>query len=119
MPEFATVDRQGRAITVKTLDNDRVVLISQDGWREKREIIRITKGGNEPMINLKALDALTVPEEKHELAAMFKGRVRLRRTFNMTLEGVTLRFWRVIAPVNHPNINSDLSIQGLKEWGII
>lgn len=50
-----------------------------------------------------------------ELCATFKGCVRLKRTFNM----FGLRFWRVVGPANHPNINSDLSIEGLAEWGII
>ena len=45
--------------------------------------------------------------------------VKLRRTFDITFDGVTLKFWRVIAPANHPNINSDLSLVGLKQWGII
>lgn len=46
-------------------------------------------------------------------------RIKLRRTFNMTFEGQTLKFWRVIAPITHPNINSDLTVEGLREWGII
>jgi hypothetical protein len=45
--------------------------------------------------------------------------VILRRTFNMTFDGHTLRFWRVMAPATHPNINSDLSELGLREWGVI
>lgn len=48
--------------------------------------------------------------------------VRLRRTFDMAFDGVTLRFWRVLGPVGHPNVravDSDLSLEGLREWGII
>lgn len=41
--------------------------------------------------------------------------VILRRTFSM--EGI--RFWKVVGPEGHPNLNSDLSEEGLKEWGII
>jgi hypothetical protein len=44
--------------------------------------------------------------------------VQLKRTFNMTFDGVTLKFWRVLSAW-HPNYQSDLSIEGLKDWGII
>ncbi len=44
--------------------------------------------------------------------------VRLKRTFNMTLDGVTLKFWRVMSEW-HPNYQSDLSYDGLVDWGII
>lgn len=87
------------------------------------------------LLNNPGLLALTVPEEQQELAAVatsvstingkasissFKGRTLLKRTFNQSFPGIRpLRFWRVIGPASHPNLNSDLSIQGLKEWGII
>lgn len=44
----------------------------------------------------------------------------LKRTFNQQWpDGHVERYWRVIGPANHPNLNSDLSIEGLKDWGII
>lgn len=52
-------------------------------------------------------------------APMENGTVILKRTFNMTFDGQTLKFWRIIGPANHPNLNSDLSLEGLREWGII
>jgi hypothetical protein len=45
--------------------------------------------------------------------------VILKRTFNMTLAGVMIKFWRVIGPVEHPNYHSDLSLEGLTQWGIV
>ena len=48
-----------------------------------------------------------------------KIRVILERTFNMTYEGRTLKFWRIVGPIEHPSLNSDLSLEGLREWGII
>ena len=46
--------------------------------------------------------------------------VTLRRSFDQRFPGVPLlRFARVIAPATHRSINSDLSLEGLKEWGII
>ncbi len=46
--------------------------------------------------------------------------VKLRRTFNQKdFNGSTIKYWRVVGPETHPNINSDLSLEGLKEWGIV
>lgn len=48
--------------------------------------------------------------------------VKLRRSFDMTFEGRTLRFARVLGPVGHPKIrciDTDLSEMGLRELGII
>ena len=46
--------------------------------------------------------------------------VILRRTFNQSdFNGGFIRYWRVVGPQNHKNLNSDLSLDGLKEWGII
>jgi hypothetical protein len=64
-------------------------------------------------------DFLTLPVEQKELKYAGVERVTLRRTFNMTFDGVTLKFWRVTGPATHPNYQSDLSIDGLKEWEII
>jgi hypothetical protein len=52
-------------------------------------------------------------------APMDNTTVLLRRTFNMAFDGQVLRFWRVIGPACHPNYQSDLSLEGLREWGII
>lgn len=88
------------------------------------------------------LKALTVPEEQNEIsvvgtkpldiAGMKKGErvtlangVTLERSFdqkmyNQALEvtGV-LQFVRVVAPASHRSFQSDLSLEGLKEWGIL
>lgn len=46
--------------------------------------------------------------------------VRLKRSFNQPdCQGVNMRFWTITGPNNHPNLYSDLSVEGLKEWGII
>lgn len=46
--------------------------------------------------------------------------VILKRTFNQkTLDGGTIKFWRVIGPKTHKNYESDLSLEGLKDWRII
>lgn len=73
------------------------------------------------------LRALTTSQERKELRAVgvLPIRATLKRTFNQKTYDNNLRvtgaikFWRVIGPLNHPNINSDLSIDGLKEWRII
>lgn len=61
-----------------------------------------------------------------ELAPLMrKEPVRLKRTFNQkTYDGNlkqtgVIKFWRVVGPVTHKNYQSDLSVDGLKEWGII
>ncbi len=92
--------------------------------------------------NLRALEALTVPEELMEvnmigtkpldLANMKKGErvtlsngVTLERSFDqknynqdLICTGV-IRFVRIVGPAGHKSLNSDLSMDGLKEWGII
>jgi hypothetical protein len=46
--------------------------------------------------------------------------VKLKRTYNQEWPGhPVIKFWRVVGPANHPNLNSDLSLEGLREWGII
>ena len=46
--------------------------------------------------------------------------VLLKRTFNQKWpDGTITKYWRIIDPLSHRNINSDLSVEGLKEWGII
>lgn len=45
--------------------------------------------------------------------------VLLKRTYNQPLgDGTAIKFWRVMSQW-HKNANSDLSIAGLMEWGII
>lgn len=45
--------------------------------------------------------------------------VILKRTFNQTwADGSITKYWRVMSPW-HRNYMSDLSIEGLKEWGIL
>ena len=53
-------------------------------------------------------------------APLENGTVILRRTFNQSdFNGGFIRYWRVIGPQNHKNLNSDLSLEGLREWKII
>jgi hypothetical protein len=83
------------------------------------------------------LRALTTSKERQELRAagtvldlatipkgteFIIGGVKLRRSFDQVLCGQTLRFVRVLGPADHPNVrcvDSDLSVEGLKDWGII
>jgi hypothetical protein len=45
--------------------------------------------------------------------------VLLKRTFTQnSFDGEPIRFWRVVSP-EHRNYQSDLSMAGLIEWGII
>lgn len=70
------------------------------------------------LLNNPSLIALTTPEEREELHVIGTkpaGRVILKRTFDMC----GMKFWRVMGPEGHPNYHSDLSVQGLKDWGII
>jgi len=53
--------------------------------------------------------------KQNKRAPMENGTVILKRTFTMA----GIRFWRVLGPKKHKNLNSDLSIEGLKQWGII
>lgn len=74
------------------------------------------------LLNNPGLIALCVPEELQEASVIGSKRtaVALKRTFNQKWpSGEVTRFWRVVGPSGHPNLNSDLSIEGLKEWGII
>lgn len=48
------------------------------------------------------------------------GTVILKRTFNQSdFNGGYIKYWRVMGPLSHKNYGSDLSISGLKDWGII
>lgn len=70
------------------------------------------------------LEALTTKEELAEVVAVGtapkRSVVKLRRTYNQSdFQGGFIRYWRVVAPATHRNYESDLSYQGLVEWGII
>ena len=56
------------------------------------------------------INNLATSEEIKELNVTLQDRVELKATFNMG--GV--QFYRVIAPPHHPQLNSDLSLEGLK-----
>lgn len=46
--------------------------------------------------------------------------VILKRTFNQKWpDGNVTKYWRIMGPKGHRNYQSDLSLEGLKEWGII
>lgn len=72
------------------------------------------------MLLTQGLLALTVPDEQAEIRAALKApRIRLRRSFNQSWpDGSVTRYWRVLA-TGHPNNESDLSLEGLKQWGIL
>jgi len=47
-------------------------------------------------------------------------RILLKRTFNQSWpDGTVTRFWRIVGPQEHPSLGSDLSIEGMREWGIL
>ena len=53
-------------------------------------------------------------------APLENGTVILKRTFNQKDGmGGLIKYWRVLGPENHKNLNSDLSLSGLKDWGIV
>jgi hypothetical protein len=66
------------------------------------------------ILNGKRLEALCVPCEVKEVQTVLHGPVLLKRTFNLA----GIRFWRVMSPW-HRNYQSDLSLEGLKEWRIL
>jgi hypothetical protein len=72
-----------------------------------------------------AVEGESVRELLSELAPLRRERVTLKRTFNQKTFNQRLectgfiRFWRVVGPATHKNYQSDLSLEGLKDWGII
>lgn len=47
-------------------------------------------------------------------------RVKLKRTFNQQVpDQAPIKFWRVVGPESHRNYQSDLSLEGLRTWGIL
>lgn len=74
------------------------------------------------ILNNPALVALCVPEELTEVSTIGSKptAVRLKRTYTQEWPGMSpIRYWRIVAPSSHPNYQSDLSVEGLKEWGIL
>jgi hypothetical protein len=83
------------------------------------------------LLNNPGLQALCVPEEMLEVTAALSGprivsagpsigTVKLKRTFDQGWpNGDVVKYWRIVGPIGHPNLNSDLSVEGLREWGII
>lgn len=77
--------------------------------------------------NNAGLRALTTSKERAEIRAVGirHESVRLKRTFNQKTYNQALectgvvRFWRVVGPQGHPSLNSDLSVEGLREWRLI
>jgi hypothetical protein len=57
---------------------------------------------------------------KEMKAPKANGTVILKRTFNQKWpDGSIIKYWRILGPAKHRNINSDLSLDGLKRWGVI
>ena len=62
---------------------------------------------------------------KQMRAPMDNTTVILKRSFNQATYDEFLKpnglvkFWRVMGPKSHPNFGSDLSFDGLKQWGVI
>ena len=66
-------------------------------------------------LNDRSVKERCVCRKQLQRAPMENGTVILKRTFTMA----GIRFWRVLGPKKHPNYLSDLSVDGLKTWGII
>jgi hypothetical protein len=75
------------------------------------------------IINNPGLRALATPEELAEVRVV-RVPVKLKRTFNQKTYNQDLqptgivKYWRVMSPW-HKNYQSDLSLDGLREWRII
>jgi hypothetical protein len=68
------------------------------------------------------INSLATTEEIKEVNQVLrKGhRFRLKRTFNMDMgEMGLIKYWRIIGPTNAPQLDTDLSLEGLKYWNII
>jgi hypothetical protein len=72
-----------------------------------------------------AVEGESMKECLSELAPLRREHVTLKRTFNQKTYDKDLKptgaikFWRVIGPASHKNYQSDLSLDGLREWGIV
>jgi hypothetical protein len=58
---------------------------------------------------------LATSEEIKEVNIALQGVVTYKPTF---MQG-DMQFYRIMGPVGHPHLNSDMSMLGMKEWGII
>lgn len=43
--DLKTIDRGGRTVTIKQLPDNRLVLVSQDGYLERREVVFMSNKG--------------------------------------------------------------------------
>jgi hypothetical protein len=41
MTDYQATDRQGRAVMIKQISDNRLVFVFQDGWQERREIMSV------------------------------------------------------------------------------
>jgi hypothetical protein len=41
MSDYQATDRQGRIVTIKQLADNRLVFVSQDGYLERREVVKL------------------------------------------------------------------------------
>lgn len=63
---------------------------------------------------------LNLNMDKTRRAPLENGTVILKRTFNQPdFQGGLIKFWRVVGPSNHPSLNSDISLEKLKEWRLL
>lgn len=72
------------------------------------------------MLNNKGLFILTVPEERLEMAVIGSKPYRKIKFafFQKMFDGTQIPFWHVVDP-HSKSFNSTLSMEGLKEWGIL
>jgi hypothetical protein len=45
MTDYKATDRNGRAVLIKQISENRLVFVSQDGYIERREIVSIKQEG--------------------------------------------------------------------------
>ena len=56
----------------------------------------------------------------NQRAPLENGTVILKRTFNQPdFQGGFIKYWRVLGPKNSKYLNSDLSLDGLIEYGLV
>lgn len=71
------------------------------------------------------LRSLTTAKERQEIRVV--GRkplkcpgLRLKRSFNQKWpDGSVTKYWRVVGPARCPSLDSDLSLEGLRRWGLL
>lgn len=69
------------------------------------------------LLNNQGLIALTVLDEQKELTAVGKRKIKFA-FFQSDFEGGRIPYWHVMDPTS-PSYQSTLSMEGLREWGII